>query len=293
MIAVVVLVMGLGVWWFARAPEPTASAPSPSPTRTMTPTPSPTPIPTPTPTPTTPPGFPANTTAYGLDPLPTSEVFSVNPAVAVDDQPYAAFTGEAATPRDWAAPVFADPLGQPVSKVLREYVFGGTTVPVVERQENWVKVLLAGRQAVPSQGNPAQVTGWVRAQDVELTPLDSIVEVSISGHFIDIWHGGTSERVSTDFAWGTGATPTPVGRAFVMLVRPDPSLGYTRGHPIVYLSVQSPTLDGFAGSSVAVTAFHYHDAHSGQISNGCLRLDAAAIDRLAQLPVGTPVFIRA
>jgi len=42
-----------------------------------------------------------------------------------------------------------------------------------------------------------------------------------------------------------------------------------------------------------VTAFHYHDSHSGQISNGCLRLDAAAIDRLAQLPAGTPVFIRA
>jgi hypothetical protein len=59
----------------------------------------------------------------------------------------------------------------------------------------------------------------------------------------------------------------------------------------VYLGVQSPTLAGFSGAAVAVTAFHYHDARSGPISNGCLRLDAAAIDRLAQLPLGTPVIV--
>ena len=77
-----------------------------------------------------------------------------------------------------------------------------------------------------------------------------------------------------------------------MLFR-SPSFGYTRGHPLVYLGVQSPTLDGFGGAAVAVTAFHYHDARSGAISNGCLRLGPEAIDRLAQLPLGTAVYVTA
>ncbi|QIG40945.1 L,D-transpeptidase [Microbacterium sp. 4R-513] len=284
------LLLGLGVAWVAQRPEAEASIPSRSPTPAITAPETPTPTPTPAPTPT---GFPANTAAYDLDALPSSDVFAVIPSVPVDDAPYAPFVGETATPRDWAAPVFADPLGQPVARLLRDFVYGGATVPVVERQANWVKVLLTGRQAVPSEGDPGQVTGWLRAQDVTLAPIDTMVEVSISARTVDVWRGGVPERISNDFAWGTEATPTPLGRSFVMLVRADPNLWYTRGHPIVYLSVQSPTLDGFGGSSVAVTAFHYHDDHSGQISNGCLRMDPDAIEKLAQLPPGTPVFIRA
>ena len=132
----------------------------------------------------------------------------------------------------------------------------------------------------------------MRVQDVDITPLDAMVEVSISARTIDIWRAGTPQRVATDFGWGRGDTPTPLGRSFVMTIRTEEGLAYTRGHPIVYLSVQSPTLDGFAGSSVAITAFHYHDDRSGSISNGCLRVDPDAITALAQLPLGTPVIIR-
>ena len=88
------------------------------------------------------------------------------------------------------------------------------------------------------------------------------------------------------------ATPTPLGRSFIMTVRTEPSFAYTRGNPITYLSVQSPTLDGFDGGDVAVTAFHYHDTRSGRVSNGCLRVDAAAAQVLAALPLGTPVIVR-
>jgi len=284
---VLVAVMGAGAVWMMR---PAESAPLTSPPPTLTaerPTPAAAPEPTSTPT-----GFPENTTAYDLSTLPASDVFSVIPAVLVDDAPYGSFTGEVVRAREQAVPVFADPLGAPVSLLLRDYVYGGTTVPVVERQEHWVKVLLTGRHAVPSQGDPGQVAGWVRAGDVESASLDTMVEVSISARTVDVWRGGVRERVATDFAWGTATTPTPLGRSFVMHVGTDPELWYTRGHPIVYLSVQSPTLDGFGGSSVAVTAFHYHDAHSGPISNGCLRMSADAISALAALAVGTPVYVR-
>jgi hypothetical protein len=135
--AAAVLLIGVGVAWLTRGPAPATSAPAPSSTRTPTSS-----APTSTPTPT---GFPANTAPYDLDALPTSDVFAVIPAIPVDDAPYGSFTGEAVRVREWAAPVFADPLAQPVSRLLRDFVYGGTTVPVVERQDHWVKVLLTAR----------------------------------------------------------------------------------------------------------------------------------------------------
>jgi lipoprotein-anchoring transpeptidase ErfK/SrfK len=237
-------------------------------------------------------GYPANTADYDVVALPQVNVFAVIPQLTVDDDPYGAMTGEAATPTGIGAPVFADPLGEPVANLPHEFPYGGTTVPIIERQTNWVRVLLVGRQAVPSQGNPAQLTGWMRAQDVEVTPLDAVVEVSIGARTIDIVRAGVPQRIATDFGWGADGTPTPQGRAFVMTIRTEPSFLYTRGYPLVYLSAQSPTLDGFGGANAAVTAFHYHDVRSGNVSNGCLRVDPDAISALAQLPLGTPVIVR-
>ncbi|HEX5729609.1 L,D-transpeptidase [Microbacterium sp.] len=285
-VAVVVIV--LLVTWMLRPTGPSASAPSPTSTVTHTPTPTATATPIPTPTP-----IPANTTSYDPSTLPQVDVFAVIPGLPVDDDPYGAFTGEDARPLDAGAPVFADPTGEPVAVLPRDLQFDGTTAPIIRREQNWVRVLLTGRQAVPSQGNPAQVTGWLRAQDVEITPLDAVVEVSISARTIDIVRAGAAERIATDFGWGVADTPTPTGRTYIMTTRVEESFAYTRGHPLVYLAVQSPTLDGFGGANVAVTAFHYHDERSGSISNGCLRVDPSAIERLAQLPLGTPVVIRA
>ena len=266
--------------------EDTVAEPDPTPTSSPTRSPEPTPEPTPTPT-----GFPENTTSYDLTSLQLVEVFEVNAALPVDDEPYGETAGVSAQPLEAGAPVFADPEGEPVAYLPRTQHFEGTVVPVVEEQEHWVRVLLVGRQSVPSVGDPGQVTGWLRTSDVELTDNPFHVEVSLSQRTIDVVTDDGSERVAEDFASGAAATPTPVGRSFIMMTR-TASLAYTRGLPLVYLSVQSPTLDGFDGQSVAVTAFHYHDARSGAISNGCIRLDEAAISRLAELPAGTPVFVR-
>lgn len=280
----------VGVSLARSTPTAPIAATPPSSASASTPPRTPTPLVTPTPTPT---GFPADATAYDLAGLPRVDVFAVVPALPVDVDPTGAFTGELVRAAADLVPIFADPTAPPVAALPRDDLYDGTTLPVVEKQEHWVRVLLAGRSAVPSQGNPAQLSGWLRTADVESTTTTETIEVDIAARTLDIVDaGGARERVAADFAWGTDATPTPRGRTFVMLVRAEPSFGYTRGHPLVYLGVQSPTLDGFGGASVAVTAFHYHDQHSGAISNGCIRLDAAAIDRLAQLPTGTPVVIR-
>ncbi len=244
--------------------------------------------PTPTPTPT---GFPANTGAYDAAALPQADVFAILPPLPVDADPEAPFTGFTARAAADLVPIWADPLADPVAALPREYRYGGTTVPVIEQQEHWVRVLLTGRQSFPSAGNPAQLTGWLRISDVELAATDTTVEVSLSARTIDIVRAGVPERIATDFASGTEQTPTPLGRSFIHLTEVT-SFDYTRGNPVVYLSVQSPTLDGFGGQDVAITAFHYHDDRSGAISNGCIRLDEAAIAKLAALPQGTGVVIR-
>lgn len=235
-------------------------------------------------------GAPENTTVYDGAALAQIDVWSVNPALPVDDDPFGPLAGELAQPLG-SAPIFADPAGQPIGFLPREAAYGGTIVPVITRDDHWVKVMLAGRQGVPPDGNPAQVVGWLRIADVELTPVTSFVEVHLAEHTIDIVSANGRERVASDFSWGKSATPTPIGRTFVMLTRVVPEFEYTLGHPLVYLGVQSPAMAGFDGGEVAVTAFHYYRVRSGANSFGCIYLDGPATDRLAQLPAGTPVII--
>ncbi|WP_110588892.1 L,D-transpeptidase family protein [Microbacterium suaedae] len=264
---------------------------TPDPTVSVATTPAPTPTATPTPT-----GPPANERAYEAEGLPTVDVHAVIPELPVDDAPDAMTVGLTATPHDAGAPVFADPTGEPVAWLLPEQRYGGTTVPVVEIHEAWAKVLLVGRQAVAGEGDPSQLSGWIRTADVAMASNDRRVEVDLSERTIDLvtidGDDAARETIATDFASGTDETPTPLGRSFVMLTE-QVSFAYTRGHEMIYLSVQSPTLAGFGGQSVAVTAFHYHDARTGEISNGCLRVSADVIERLAALPAGTPVHVTA
>ncbi|WP_417510786.1 L,D-transpeptidase [Microbacterium sp.] len=278
-IAVVIAIVAVVVW---SRTDATPAARSASTAELSSPTPTPSPAPT---------GFPANHAVYDATALPQANVFAVLPQLPVDAEPHASFAGYTARPLADLAPIWADPLGDPVAALPREYRYGGTTVAVIEKQNDWVHVLLTGRQGIPSAGNPAQLTGWLRTTDIELAPIDVTVEVSISARTIDIVRAGVPERIASDFAWGTDQTPTPLGRSFIHLTEVT-SFEYARGLPTVYLSLQSPTLDGFGGQDVAVTAFHYHDERTGAISNGCIRLDEAAITGLAELPAGTGVSIR-
>lgn len=232
----------------------------------------------------------ADTAAYDVSSLPLIDIWTVDPALPLDDDPFQPTTGDLATPRG-DAPLFAAPGEEPLGRLAAIHRYGGTTVPVVERTTHWVKVLLAGRQGLPPDGDAGQAVGWLRAADVELTRSEQYVEVHLEARTLDIVTAAGVERVVDDFAWGKPSTPTPTGRTFIMLTEVVPSFEYTEGHPIVYLAVQSPTLAGFDGGDVAVTSFHYYKTRSGPNSFGCIYLDAASITRLAQLPAGTPVII--
>lgn len=261
------------------------AAPNPTPTASEAATPSPTPE-----------GPAANAGEFDADDYPVANVFGMHPDLPVDDaQDEKTLRLSAAPATGDGAPVFADPEdAEPVAWLPQEDRYGGTVVPVIEQHDAWIRVLLVGRQALPGQGDASQLTGWLRTADVEIDENEMSVEVDLSAQTIEVVDGTGSdaerETIATEFAWGAAATPTPTGRSFVMLTEVT-SLDYARRHPIVYLSEQSQTLAGFDGQDVAVTAFHYHDVRSGSISNGCLRVDEAAITRLAELPAGTPIYI--
>ncbi|WP_268235359.1 L,D-transpeptidase [Microbacterium sorbitolivorans] len=288
-IVAVAAIVVTAVLWPRGDTEPVAETQTPTPTVSETPTSTPTPTPTPT-------GPPANTNDYEAGDLPRADVFGIHPDLPVDDAPGDEAAGIIAHPESAdGAPVFADPAGEPVAWLGQEQQFSGSNVPVVELEENWARVLLVGRQAPAGQGDASQLSGWMRVDDLVLTPTKQSVNVDLAARTIVITtDDGDSignEIVGTDFASGTDATPTPLGRTFIMFEDTVESLGYTRGHPIVYLGVQSPTLAGYDGQSVAVTAFHYHDVRSGAISNGCIRVAPETIEALAALPEGTPVYI--
>lgn len=282
---VVAAVIVTAVLWPRGEADPVAETATPAASATPTPTPTPTPSPTPT-------GPAANTNDYEAGDLPRADVFGIHPDLPVDDAPDEVAAGITAHPESAdGAPVFADPSGEPVAWLGQEQQFSGTNVPVVELEENWARVLLVGRQAAAGQGDASQLSGWMRVDDLVLTPIKESVHVDLAARTIEITSADGDAVVGTDFASGTDATPTPLGRTFIMFEDTVESLAYTRGHPIVYLGVQSPTLAGYDGQSVAVTAFHYHDVRSGAISNGCIRVAPETIEALAALPEGTPVYI--
>ena len=244
------------------------------------------------PAPAAPAGPVVDGTVHDLTGLPPVDVFAIVPELSIEPATDVPPGPEVVTPVSAAVPVFGAPGSAPVAQLLAQQVHDGTTVPVVEQSEHWLRVLLPARAGYPSEGVVGQTTGWVRRADVTTAVAPFLVTVSLAGS-ITIVENGTVVHASDAFGYGTAQTPTPLGGTFIMTTFTDPAAGYTRGLPIVALGVQSPTLDGFGGTDVAVTAFHYHDVRADAVSNGCLRVDEATILRLAALPLGTPVLITA
>jgi lipoprotein-anchoring transpeptidase ErfK/SrfK len=158
---------------------------------------------------------------------------------------------------------------------------------VESEHDSWTEILLPVR--------PNGTTGWVRTQDVRLTPNPYSIDVSLAGHQITV-HDGEQVLLQEPVAIGAEATPTPPGKYFlrVLLKAPDPNTVYG---PYAYgLSAHSDVLDTFNGGDGEIGIHGNNDASVlGQsITHGCIRISNDSITRLASiLPLGTPVTIAA
>lgn len=152
-------------------------------------------------------------------------------------------------------------------------------------RSNWVEVLLPVR--------PNGTTGWVRKEEVRLTPNAYRIDISLEAREITVYNGD-QVLLREPAAIGARETPTPPGKYFirVLLKAPDPNTVYG---PYAYgLSAHSNVLTSFNGGDGEVGIHGNNDASvlGKDITHGCIRISNASITRLAGiLPLGTPVKI--
>ncbi|MEM9133778.1 MAG: L,D-transpeptidase [Actinomycetota bacterium] len=151
--------------------------------------------------------------------------------------------------------------------------------------DGWVEVLLPVR--------PNGTTGWIQADEVDLTRNRYAIDLDVSRHELTVFRDGEA-LITTQVAVGTGATPTPIGRFYLteLLRPPEPNGVYG---PFAYgLSGFSETLDSFNGGPgiIGIHGTNRPDLLGTDVSHGCIRVDNDVITELSTfLPLGTPVSI--
>jgi hypothetical protein len=139
---------------------------------------------------------------------------------------------------------------------------------------------------------PNEVTGYVRARDVNLRVVRSRVVIDLSARKVAVYHSGKLALV-TKAAIGASATPTPTGRYYVnQRFRTDVNGPF--GWAAIGISAFSEVLTGWVqGGPVAIHGTNNPSLLGMRVSNGCVRVSNAVIRRMWELaPTGTPVLIR-
>jgi lipoprotein-anchoring transpeptidase ErfK/SrfK len=162
------------------------------------------------------------------------------------------------------------------------------TLLVFDQYQDWLHVYLPTR--------PNGSTGWVEAGDVNVSaPLQYQIRISLGAHHLWVMKNGAVD-FETDVAIGTEQYPTPTG--FYYLTDPidlhsRPNIGY--GVFAYGISGHSDVLTDFAGGDGQIGIHGDNDPGDmgKDVSHGCVRLTNDAIEKVAALPVGTPVTIAA
>jgi len=162
---------------------------------------------------------------------------------------------------------------------------GPRVLLVASLTADWVQVRLPVR--------PNTATGWIRRDQVTLSPDPWRIEVTRAAHLLTVRHAG-QVTVRYPVAVGKASTPTPAGLFFVtdLIETGDPGGAY--GPAALGLSGHSDVLTRF-GSGDGVLGIHGTDEQSsiGQsVSHGCIRMvnaDSLILERT--VPNGTPVVI--
>lgn len=200
--------------------------------------------------------------------------------------------GQVAAPKRDLTPVWAAPdvSKQPKLALAATQYDAAARWLVLAQKGDMVKVLLPyGRGALPSEDPEAVngASGWLRAQDVTVEREDRSIVIDLSDRAVTV-DTGDGQTTTVPAGIGTPATPTPQGLAQVMTVTTASNTGLS-----LFLSMQSESLDTFAGVAYAATALHVGVGQGQEISNGCVRLTPEGLDAVKDLPAGVPVLVRA
>jgi hypothetical protein len=235
------------------------------------------------------------------DPLPWITAASSVPAAPGDtDTPY---SGVLAAPRADGLTVYATADGKAFALLPTRVVDSDgsdrTWMPVVGSAAGpWLQVLLPARRNLPSTGAPVNgATGWVRASDV-LTKASAVtVAVNLTARTITI--AGTGNTPAVFPVSISGGEETTHGRSFVLGRYATAVSQRCSAQPMLILSAQSESEDGYFHQDTAVQAIHAFSNDCRNISGytqatpGCIIANEADIPRLlALVPDGTPVTVK-
>jgi lipoprotein-anchoring transpeptidase ErfK/SrfK len=159
------------------------------------------------------------------------------------------------------------------------------TLPVVERQPGWVAVLL------PTDNRRV---GWLPDTGWSPVTLHDQLILHRKTHKLT-WLVDGAEKQSWTVATGTAATPTPLGRTFILGPTPTSGAVYAGLEALVLGSVPDHPEALSAGLQKGHTAIHswYSSAVFGHsVSNGCIRMPKAAQQTLlANIAPGTELTV--
>lgn len=162
-----------------------------------------------------------------------------------------------------------------------------TVVPIVEHRDGWVAVL------VPSANRRI---GWVPPGGWTTEVLRDQLIAQISQHTL-IWLRDGQEQQRWTVATGAKATPTPLGRTYVM--------GTTRMRGEIYLNMDALVLGSvpdepekmaevFQLAHTGIHAWYKDSAFGHSVSNGCLRMPGDAQKKLVgEVGAGTTLTVLA
>jgi lipoprotein-anchoring transpeptidase ErfK/SrfK len=162
-----------------------------------------------------------------------------------------------------------------------------SVLPVIATSPGWVQVRLAQR--------PNGSTAWLPDGDVTLGSTPYRIVINAATTRLALYDNGRLV-FSAPAGVGTLEDPTPAGEYFVAFDEqpPQPNPGY--GPFIIVTSAHSPAIADWQGSGDAVIGIHGplgDDTEIGtsgaRISHGCIRLHDQVLERLTEVPPGTPV----
>lgn len=149
----------------------------------------------------------------------------------------------------------------------------------------WYEVLLPVR--------PNGTTAWVRSDDVKVRERDERIQVDLSRRTLSHFEG---DELVDRFRIGVGTEqyPTGTGQFYVWVKVPYDNPDNPYGIMALGLSGFSPVLSEWPGEGrMAVHGTPYASNRGQAVSHGCVRVYNADMRSLIDLPLGTPVEIRA
>ncbi|MEE2768488.1 MAG: L,D-transpeptidase [Actinomycetota bacterium] len=161
---------------------------------------------------------------------------------------------------------------------------GERALLVLGAESGWLRV------SVPVR--PNGTVGWIHEDQVFTVTYQARIIVDLYQRSVEAWEGGILVSEGT-IASGSDETPTPAGSFFVTEIQEYSDPGSGTNTWLIGTSAYSESLDPTADGDPAVAIIGVGDPRDlgKAISQGCIQVPFRVLQRLAQLPLGTPVQI--